>query len=114
MSFYNRLKAQRESIGMSRVELAEILGVTQAAIGNYENGISTPKADILFKVFNALKCDANYLFQDEMNNAEKFDFSAFEVRLIKKYRSLDNHGKDLIDTILEKEYARSHDREKPI
>ena len=67
MSFQNRLKEQRENIGMSRAELAEILGVTQAAIGNYENGVSTPKADILFKVFDALKCDANYLFQDEMN-----------------------------------------------
>ena len=65
MSFQTRFKEQREAIGMSRAELARRLGVTTAAIGNYETGVSTPKADILFNVFDALQCDANYLFQDE-------------------------------------------------
>lgn len=107
MSFRERLKEQRENIGMSRAELAEILNVTSAAIGNYENGISTPKADILFKVFDALKCDANYLFQDEMNELKTETFTVPEIKMVKKYRSLDNYGKDLVNTVLEKEYTRS-------
>lgn len=106
MSFCERLKEQRESIGMSRSELAEILGITQAAIGNYENGISTPKADILFKVFDALKCDANYLFQDEMNNQKAEIFSVSEIKMIKVYRSLDPHGKKMVDFVLNEESER--------
>ncbi len=51
MGFQDRLKEQREHIGMSRAELAEILGVTQAAIGNYENGVSTPKRQIYVSKF---------------------------------------------------------------
>ena len=106
MSFCERLKEQRESIGMSRSELADTLGVTQAAIGNYENGVSTPKADILFKVFDALKCDANYLFQDEMNERKSSSFSTLEVKMVKKYRELDAHGKEMVDLVLEKEFER--------
>lgn len=109
MSFCSRLKEQRESIGMTRAELAEILGVTQAAIGNYENGVSTPKADILFKVFDALKCDANYLFQDEMNELEVDSFSVSEIKMIEKYRALDNYGKEMITLVLEKETERMKD-----
>lgn len=115
MSFQDRLKEQRESIGMTRAELAEILGVTQAAIGNYENGVSTPKADILFKVFDALKCDANYLFQDEMNELTKpFTLTVKEKEHIKKYRTLDEYGKDMVNTVLEKELYRTNQQKAVI
>lgn len=112
MSFCNRLKEQREHIKMTRAELADILGVTQAAIGNYENGISTPKADILFKVFDALKCDANYLFQDEMKSQSSDAFSLPEIQIIKNYRELDKHGKEMVDFVLEKESARCESERK--
>lgn len=67
MSFSQRLKERREQVGLTQIELANMLGITKGAIGNYETGFSSPKADILYKLFDALDCDANYLFQDEMN-----------------------------------------------
>lgn len=67
MSFSQRLKERRKKVGLTQMELANILGITKGAIGNYETGFSLPKADILYKLFDALDCDANYLFQDEMN-----------------------------------------------
>lgn len=65
MSFGTRLKARREQLGITQPQLAEMLGVSKGAIGNYETDANSPKATILFKVFDVLKCDANYLFQDE-------------------------------------------------
>ena len=70
MSFGTRLRARREELGLKQAELGKMLGVTGAAIGNYENGVSSPKADILYQVFDVLKCDANYLFQDEMKELD--------------------------------------------
>ena len=64
MSFGTRLKARREQLGITQPQLAEMLGVSKGAIGNYETDANSPKATILFKVFDVLKCDANYLFQD--------------------------------------------------
>lgn len=109
MGLANRLKERREQLGLTQGEVASILGITPGAVGNYENGVSTPKADILFKVFDALKCDANYLFQDEMKNLSVKDaVTPFEMdHLVKKYRELDSHGKEMVDFTLEKEYERS-------
>ena len=36
MSFGTRLKARREQLGITQPQLAEMLGVSKGAIGNYE------------------------------------------------------------------------------
>lgn len=109
MGLSNRLKERREQLGLTQSEVASLLGITPGAVGNYENGVSTPKADILFKVFDALKCDANYLFQDEMNERSQEDTATpLEMEhLVKKYRDLDEHGKKMVDFTLKEEYERS-------
>lgn len=109
MSFGTRLKARREQLGITQPQLAEMLGVSKGAIGNYETGINSPKATILFKVFDVLDCDANYLFQDEMNERSQEDTATpLEMEhLVKKYRDLDDHGKKMVDFTLKEEYERS-------
>ncbi|UNI72510.1 MAG: HTH XRE protein [Chaetfec virus UA24_244] len=72
MSFATRFKEQRERVGLTQVQVADQLGVSKGAVGNYETGVSSPKAEILYKVFEVLDCDANFLFQDEMNNESSF------------------------------------------
>lgn len=109
MGLSNRLKERREQLGLTQSEVASLLGITPGAIGNYENGVSTPKADILFKVFDALKCDANYLFQDEMKNISGDDVATPQEmeNIVKKYRDLDDHGKKMVDFTLKEEWERS-------
>ena len=115
MSFGSRLKERREELGLKQGELGRLLGVTGSAIGNYENGISSPKAEILYQVFDVLKCDANYLFQDEMKELETEHFSVPEVKLVKKYRALDEHGKGTVDLVLDWEHQRCTSRnETPV
>ena len=41
-----RLKALRESIGLSQVKMAEAIGSTQSSINRYENGQSTPSVEL--------------------------------------------------------------------
>ena len=41
-----RLKALRESIGISQVKMAEAIGSTQSSVNRYENGQSTPPVDV--------------------------------------------------------------------
>ena len=106
MSFGSRLRARREELGMKQSVLGTLLGVTGSAIGNYENGISSPRADILCRVFDVLKCDANYLFQDEMSELDADNITMPEIRMIKKYRSLDGPGQEAVDAILDCEQRR--------
>lgn len=106
MSINSRIKERRESLNMSRIELAEKIGVTASAIANYENEISSPKIEVMYKIFNALKCDANYLYQDEMGINYPMKVTYDEIEHIKKYRSLDLHGKKMVDFTLQEEYER--------
>lgn len=108
MSVGSRIRELRENRGFSRSELANLLGVTVGAISNYENEVSSPKEPILFRIMESLKCDANYLFQDALNMpAMNNSVSVDEHEIIKKYRDLDDHGREMVDFTLEKEYERS-------
>ena len=101
----SRIRELREDKELSRAELADKIGVTIGAVSNYENEVSSPKEPILFKIMEVLECDANYLFQDSINiPTMKDSFSVLEHNLIKKYRELDAHGKDMVATVLQKEY----------
>lgn len=97
MSFASRLKEQRIKMNFTQAALAEALGITKSAVGHYEAGLNSPKAEILFKVFEVLKCDANYLFQDEMADIRESSASSEEMEnLVKKFRQLDESGKNFI------------------
>lgn len=70
MSIGSRIKQRREELGITQTELAALIGVTKGAIGNYETDANSPKASIMYKIFDVLKCDANFLYQDETNYQE--------------------------------------------
>lgn len=68
MSIGFRIKEARKSLGITQTTLAEKIGVTKGAIANYENEVSVPKVDLLYKLMQVLNVDANYLYQDEMQS----------------------------------------------
>ena len=108
MSFGSRLKERRESLNITQLQLAGLLGVSKGAIGNWETDVNSPRATLLYDLFDILKCDANYLFQDEMRNLRYKDKATPEEfeNIIKKYRALDNHGQTIVNMVLEEEHKR--------
>lgn len=68
MSVGSRIRERREALGITQPQLAEMIGVTKGAVGNYEAGANSPKVSTLYALFDVLKCDANYLFQDDIDN----------------------------------------------
>ena len=110
MSIGSRLKLRREELGLTQTELAKLVGVSKGSIGNYESEISSPNENILIKLFSALDCDANYLYHDDINKSND-SISNTELQHIKKYRALDEHGKKIVDFVLNEEYDRSTEQE---
>lgn len=107
MSIGKRIKEARNYNDMTQEQLAIEIGVTKGAIANYENEISIPKPELMYKLMEVLKCDANFLYQDMLNNiSTDFIIDTKEKSIIKKYRSLDNHGKKNVNNILDNEYDR--------
>ena len=99
MSFGERLRLRREELGMSRIELAEKLGVSRSAVGNYETGISFPKEDVLLQLFDALGVDANYLYRDSFR-ARDAELSGEERTLLARYRRLSLTGRRTVCALL--------------
>ena len=96
MPFGNRLKEARINKGLTQEELAQIVGVTKGAIGNYESEVSSPKENILIKLMQTLDVDANFLFQDLVGAAPDVSLSQDEKSLLADYRSLSKEGKEYI------------------
>ena len=111
MGIGKRIKEARENLGLTQNELGELIGVTGSAITNYEKETSHPKETVMYKLIETLHVDANYLFQDVVNIKKNTDsISLSEIALIKKYRSLDEKAKDIIDTLLDKVYIYSSEK----
>lgn len=68
ISFSSRLRQAREQAGFTQQDLAEKLGITKSAVGNYENGVSSPKWDVLLRIFDVLQVEPNFLYQDSLSS----------------------------------------------
>ena len=99
MSFSEQLKKQREAQGLSRITLAEQLGVSPSAVGNYETGVSFPKADVLMQLFDVLHAEPNQLFCDSYH-AGGTDLSPAERTLLEQYRSLPPAGREAVRAVV--------------
>lgn len=108
MGIGNRIKEARNNLGYTQEELAKMLGITKGAVANYELETSHPKEPIMYKLIEVLHVDANYLFQDCVNIPKELNnVTLAEYEHIKKYRSLDPHGKKMVDFTLQEEWKRS-------
>ena len=103
MGIGKRIKEARIDKGLKQSDLAAMIGVTASAIGNYENGVSVPKTEIMYKLFSALDCDANYLYQDDIPELLKGTdiISGSEKQLVHKYRLLNPFGQEKADEYIE-------------
>ena len=93
MSIGSRIKQRRDELGITQPMLASMVGVSKGSIGNYESGVSSPNEPILIKLFEALQCDANFLYQDYIDNnsgtatSKQIYVSAHEEQIIMAYRA---------------------------
>ena len=83
------------------------MGIAKSTLSGYESGNREPTVATIAKVMDFLNIDANYLYQAETNSLTEFVVSLDEKALLRKYRILDDHGREMVDFTLQKEYERS-------
>ncbi|HFQ7765836.1 TPA: helix-turn-helix domain-containing protein [Clostridioides difficile] len=74
-----------------------------------KRGVGGTSITTVLKVCNALNIDADALIENELRekqNSINISIKSSEQDILKKYNALDEHGKDIVTTILEKEYIR--------
>lgn len=95
------LKSARERRGLTQLQVAETLGKRQQTIGNWETGYAQPDANTLFAL-----CDLYNISIDDAFGGGRHVVSSSEKEHLEKYRTLDDHGKRVVDFLLNEEAAR--------
>lgn len=103
--FGDQLKKARKNAGFTQREVAEKIGVATSTYTGYEIGNSFPTVEAIQKIMSALGIDANFLWQDEME--EKCALTEEERKILKAYRSLDYFGKKAVEAIIDIEKKRT-------
>ena len=105
MSFIGeQIKKYRNMKGMTQQDIADALGESSGrVIYNWEKGIGRPDCDKLAKL-----CDLLDVSADELIGCKSMAQrpTAIEWTTLQKYRALDEHGKEVVDYIIDCEYKR--------
>ena len=102
MGFKDRLKEAREAKHFKQNELSLKCGLSKNAVSNYEAGRSFPNIETLYKIFDLLDVDPNYLFQDEIEIKDKeIVLSLKDKILLKKYNNLNKLGQSKADEYID-------------
>lgn len=101
------LKLLRKSSKLSAentvVELDKYgIKISVKTLYGYESGLSMPNANVFVALCKIYKCDNPMIYFGVNAN-----INHEEIAHIKKYRALDEHGKEMVDFTLSKESERS-------
>ena len=105
MSFIGeQIKKYRNIKGMTQQDIAVALGESSGrVIYNWEKGIGRPDCDKLARL-----CDLLGVSADELIGCKSMAQrpTATEWNTLQKYRALDEHGKEVVDYMIDSEYQR--------
>ena len=99
-----QIRKYRELRQMTQKQLAEKLGESSGSvIYNWEKGIGRPDCDKLVRLCNVLDISADELLGCKSMSQHP---TVAEWSTIQKYRALDEHGKEVVDYVIDSEYKR--------
>ncbi len=78
----NKIRKYREAKGLNQKQLAQLIGVSNGRVSNWEQGINRPDADILAKICNVLDVSPSLLLEinlpsDELSDNERMVITAY-------------------------------------
>ena len=79
-----RIRKFREDRGYNQIELAQLIGVSNSRVSNWEQGINRPDADILVDLCKTLNVSPSELLDVHLKDDELSDI---ERKVIKAYRA---------------------------
>ena len=100
----DRIKEYRLIRGMTQQDIADALDESSGrVIYNWEKGTGRPACDKLAKL-----CDLLGVSADELIGCKSMAQrpTATEWNTLQKYRALDEHGKEVVDYLIDREYKR--------
>lgn len=73
MEFSERLKDLRKQAGLTQVDVAERLGISQPAYASWERGVKKPTQENLVKIAQILNVSVDYLVGNSEETTDELD-----------------------------------------
>lgn len=105
MSLHDRIKEARRKKGLTQTDLGNLIGVAKTTVAGYEKN-REPTAAQIGQIADALDVDVTFLLQDEIQLRRENTASPAEMDFIKKYRDLDDRGRETVNIIVDRELIR--------
>lgn len=107
MALSDNIKYLRISSELSQPEFGKLFGVTDKAVSTWENGSRVPRMGIIQKIADYYDIKTSDIIDGNISQkTSSSTVQSTEPTLLKKYRALDEHGKKLVDAVLDIEYER--------
>lgn len=105
MSFGKLLKQKMEERRIKQTELSEAVGIPKTTLSSMINRDNTRiDIEIFLKICKYLDCDPNEFAEEFSNSSPKKN--TLPRHFAEKYGAIDSYGRDLVKTVLDKEYER--------
>ena len=107
MDYINRIKQVKNEKKITNEKLSELTGIPLSTVSKILAGISdSPKLSNMVLIARALDCTLDYIVSGTPQNNNNYTLSEKEIDFIEVYRQLDYYGKDLVETVAQKELDR--------
>ncbi len=107
MDYLDRIKQIKSEKKITNDALSEMTGIPLGTLSKLLAGISdSPKLSNIVAICDALEVSLEYVVSGVPENTNNFTLDRGEMRIIENYRALDQHGKELVTLVLDKEKER--------
>ncbi len=108
INFLERVKQLKKEKNLTNEDLTNMTGIPAGTLGKLLAGITAdPKLTTAKLLADALDTSLDYLSGGDKHKIPTFIPSKAEELMIKKFRALDEHGRDICGYIISKEYDRA-------
>lgn len=106
-TYIDRIKLLKSEKKITNDRLSELTGIPLGTLSKIMAGISdSPKLSNIIAICDALGCTLDYIVSGTPENTNNYTLSVSEIEFIENYRSLDEHGREMVSLIAEKESER--------
>lgn len=106
----SQLKKGRLDKGLKQSDVARETGIKNTTLSNYENGVTEPDMDTFLALCELYELDFVSLMEEAYGIkvlGKNFHIKPSQMEMLGRYDDLDDHGKEMVDFTLSKEYERS-------
>ena len=107
LTYIDRIKLLKSEKKITNDKLSELTGIPLGTLSKIMAGISdSPKLSNIIAICDALDCTLDYIISGKEENHNNYTLTDAEIKFIEDYRSLDEHGRELVALVADKESER--------